>query len=116
MKRLAPLLLLLMLFAAAQAVCAGDLFPTPEFSNHPIPQTPTPVLRAWRASWHEYLDLAFLVAALAAASFLAVKGRSRTGLFLLSIISLAWLGFWRTGCVCPIGAIQNVTQAIFDKD
>jgi len=115
-KRLAPLLLLLMLFAAAQAVCAGDLFPTPEFSNHPIPQTPTPVLRAWRASWHEYLDLAFLVAALAAASFLAVKGRSRTGLFLLSIISLAWLGFWRTGCVCPIGAIQNVTQAIFDKD
>src|SRR5208337_2532430 len=50
------------------------------------------------------------------ASFLAVKGRSRTGLFLLSVASLAWLGFWRNGCVCPIGAIQNVTQAIFDKD
>ena len=45
-----------------------------------------------------------------------MKGRSRTGLFLLSIVSLAWLGFWRKGCVCPIGAIQNVTQAIFDKD
>ena len=45
-----------------------------------------------------------------------MKGRSRTGLFLLSIVSLAWLGFWRKGCVCPIGAIQNVTQALFDKD
>jgi polyferredoxin len=95
---------------------AADLFPTPEFSNHPIPQTPTPLSRPWRASWDDNLDLAFLVAALAAASWLAVKGRSRTGLFLLSIVSLAWLGFWRKGCVCPIGAIQNVTQAIFDKD
>ena len=65
----------------AQTVCAADLFPTPEFSNHPIPQTQTP---APRPSWHDYLDLAFLAAALAAASLLAVKGRSRTGLFLLS--------------------------------
>ncbi|MGO9113670.1 MAG: 4Fe-4S binding protein [Thermoguttaceae bacterium] len=116
MKRLAPLVLLLLVFAAVQMVRAADLFPTPEFSNHPIPQTPTPVSRPWRPSWDDYLDLAFLAAALAAASWLAVKGRSRTGLFLLSIVSLAWLGFWRKGCVCPIGAIQNVTQAIFDKD
>ena len=92
---------------------AADLYPTPEFTNHPIPQTQTP---APRPSWHEYLDLSFLAAALAAASFLALKLRSRTGLFLLSIVSLAWLGFWRQGCVCPIGAIQNVTQGIFDKD
>ncbi len=33
-----------------------------------------------------------------------------------SIISLAWLGFWRKGCVCPIGAIQNVTQSLFDSN
>jgi len=108
-----PLVLMLLLFAVEQAVYAADLFPTPEFSNHPIPQSQTP---APRPSWQEYLDLAFLTAALAAASFLAVKGRSRTGLFLLSIVSLAWLGFWRKGCVCPIGAIQNVAQALFDKD
>ena len=24
------------------------------------------------------------------------------------------LGFWREGCICPIGAIQNVTLALFD--
>lgn len=108
-----PLVLLLLVFAAVRTVCAADLFPTPEFSNHPIPQSQTP---APRPSWSEYLDLTLLAAALAAASFFAVKGRSRTGLFLLSIVSLAWLGFWRKGCLCPIGAIQNVTQALFDKD
>ena len=58
----------------------------------------------------------FLAAALSAASYFAVAGRSRAGLFLLSIISLAWLGFWRKGCVCPIGAIQNVTQSLFDSN
>jgi ferredoxin len=25
-----------------------------------------------------------------------------------------WLGFWRQGCICPIGSIQNVTLALFD--
>jgi ferredoxin len=113
MKRLAPFVLLLVVFAAVPTLRAADLYPTPEFSNHPIPpgQTPAP-----RPSWRACADLAFLAAALAAASLLAVKTRSRTGLFLLTVISLAWLGFWRKGCVCPIGAIQNVTQAVFDKD
>jgi ferredoxin len=29
---------------------------------------------------------------------------------------LFYFGFWREGCVCPIGAIQNVALSIFDKD
>jgi polyferredoxin len=29
--------------------------------------------------------------------------------------SLFYFGFWREGCVCPIGAIQNVTLALFDS-
>jgi NosR/NirI family transcriptional regulator, nitrous oxide reductase regulator len=110
---LAVLLAALMFLASSHGACAADLFPTPEFSNHPIPQTQTPAVRS---SWYEWLDLAFLVTALSLASFFAVKGRSRTGQFLLSVVSLAWLGFWRKGCVCPIGAIQNVTQAVFDSN
>jgi NosR/NirI family transcriptional regulator, nitrous oxide reductase regulator len=112
-KRLTPLVWLLLILAAGQSLWAADLHSTPDFISHPIPQTQTP---APRASWYEQLDLAYLAVALAAASLFAVKGRSRAGLFLISIISLAWLGFWRKGCVCSIGAIQNVTQAIFDKD
>ena len=37
--------------------------------------------------------------------------RSRRGLFAADIASLLWLGFWRGGCICPIGSIQNVTLA-----
>ena len=106
------LLLASLVFLCAQLSIAADLFPTPEFSNHPIPQMQTPDARA---VWRDWLDLGFLAAALAAASYFAVRRRSRTGLFLLTIVSLAWLGFWRKGCVCPIGAIQNVTQALFDS-
>jgi len=112
-KRLSPLIWLLVVLSAVQTLRAADLFPTPDFSNHPIPQAQTP---APRALWHDYLDVAYLAAAMAAAALFAVKVRSRTGLFLLSIVSLAWLGFWRKGCVCPIGAIQNVAQSLFDKD
>jgi polyferredoxin len=111
--KLAALLLVVLIFAPPQGAWAADLFPTPEFNDHPIPQVQTP---AARASWKEFLDLAFLASALAVASFLAVKGRSRAGLFVLSLVSLAWLGFWRKGCVCPIGAIQNVTQAACDSN
>jgi len=34
----------------------------------------------------------------------------------MGIFSLIYFGFWRKGCVCSIGAIQNVTLAIFDKN
>ncbi|GAG34433.1 unnamed protein product, partial [marine sediment metagenome] len=30
------------------------------------------------------------------------------------IFSLAYFGFYRAGCICPIGAIQNVTLALAD--
>ncbi len=113
MKRLTLLICMLMVLATVQTLRAADFHSTPDFVDHPIPQTQAPLPRP---SWQEYLDVAFLAAALATASLLAVKARSRTGLFLLSIVSLAWLGFWRKGCVCPIGAIQNVTQAAFNSD
>jgi len=55
-----------------------------------------------------------LVAALGLASLFAVYFRSRRGLLLLAIFSLAWFGFWREGCICAIGSIQNVTAALAD--
>lgn len=87
--------------------------PPPDFSAHTLPttQVPAPASLAW-----EYADVAILAAALALASFLALTRRSRRGLFLLTIASLAWLGFWRKGCICSIGAIQNVSLALFDSN
>jgi ferredoxin len=31
----------------------------------------------------------------------------------LALASLVYLGFWRGGCLCPIGSIQNVALALF---
>jgi len=61
------------------------------------------------------MDVAVLVGALAVASYLILKRRSRRGVFLLGIFSLAYFGFWRLGCVCPIGAVQNCTLSVFDS-
>lgn len=107
------------LFAAAITVSlvmaaglyASDLIPVPEFANHEIPisqnaPTDNPV-------W-EWTNVLILLGALALATYLALVSRSRRGLLALSIASLLWFGFVRQGCVCPIGATQNVTLALFD--
>ena len=58
--------------------------------------------------------MASLLAALSLATYFALVTRSRRNLLLLTIASLFWFGFWRGGCVCPIGATQNVALALFD--
>jgi NAD-dependent dihydropyrimidine dehydrogenase PreA subunit len=106
------LVLLLLLPAWPTTVAsAAELYRTPSFSQHEIPQTQNPQPRP---QWREYADMAALAAGLGLASYLALVRRSRRGLFLLAVVSLAWLGFWRKGCICPIGAIQNVTLAVCD--
>ena len=86
-------------------------FPPPQFtSGHELPITTQPPPRR---GVYEYLDSAVLLAALSLASYLALKKRSRRGLFILAIFSLIYFGFWRKGCVCSVGSIQNVTLALF---
>jgi NosR/NirI family nitrous oxide reductase transcriptional regulator len=91
---------------------AADRVPRPEFTSGyelPAVQTPAP-----RSQLLEYLDVAVLAACLVLASWLAIRTRSREGIFLLSIFSIAYFGFFRKGCICPIGAIQNVALALAD--
>ena len=88
-------------------------FPPPEFeSGYQFPETTVP---AARAGWYEYLDSAVLIVALLLASYLILKRRSRRAIFILMIAALLYFGFWRKGCICPIGAIQNVTLTAFDS-
>jgi polyferredoxin len=88
-----------------------ERFPPPDFSDHQVPTTtvPPPDFVAT-----PYVDVAILAIALSLATYLGIRRRSRRGLFILTIASLAWFGFIRNGCICPIGAIQNITLAIFD--
>lgn len=103
---------MLVLVLAGVSARAADLIPVPDFSEYQIPisqnaQTDSPI-------W-EWVNLAVLVAALSLASYLALVARSRRGLLALSIASLLWFGFVREGCVCPIGATQNVALALADS-
>jgi len=86
---------------------AEQRFPPPDFSEtgHQLPITTTPPARA---EWLQYLDVAVLAACLGVAVWFIYKQRSRRGLFWLGIFSIAYFGFWRKGCVCAIGAPQNI--------
>jgi NosR/NirI family transcriptional regulator, nitrous oxide reductase regulator len=87
-------------------------FPKPEFGTgytQPTPVTPEP-----RAAILEYTDLLVLLIVLSIGSWLAIKRRSRAGLMWLSIFTVAYFGFYRHGCICSVGSIQNLTLTFFD--
>ena len=68
-----------------------------------------------RAAWLSGLDCVLLVACLLAAVWLAVYRRSRRGIAWLSVFSVAYFGFYRKGCVCAVGSVQNVAVALCDR-
>ncbi|MBN2244103.1 MAG: 4Fe-4S binding protein [Acidobacteria bacterium] len=68
------------------------------------------------SGWVNILDVALLASGLGLAAWLILKKRSRRGVVLLSIGALAYFGFYRQGCICPIGSIQNVALSIADPD
>lgn len=104
--------LVICLLLTATLVLAEQRFPPPEFEGgHQLPETTTPPARAWL---FEYLDIAVLAASLGVATWLIYRQRSRKGLIGLSLFSIAYFGFYRKGCVCAIGSIQNVALALFD--
>lgn len=69
-----------------------------------------------RAFWLEILDVVLLGVAMGAAVWIVVRKRSRYAALALSAASLAYFGFYREGCICPIGSIQNVAVALTDPN
>ena len=109
--RLLPALVMLLLFIGVGTALGVERFPPPDFSGHAVPQLVVPNPQPRSTDW---LDVAVLAAGLAIASWLSLKQRSRRGVVILSLASLAYFGFWRRGCVCAIGSIQNVALGIAD--
>jgi NosR/NirI family transcriptional regulator, nitrous oxide reductase regulator len=103
---------LLGLLLTVVTVAGEQRFPPPDFeSGYVMPETEYPPARA--LSW-EYVDGVVLVLALGLASWLILKKRSRHAVMALSMFSLLYFGFFRLGCICVIGSVQNVTLALFD--
>jgi polyferredoxin len=78
-----------------------------ETYSFPTPSHPEPAL-----DWMRALDVSLLAVALAVAAWLVYRSRSRKGMVLLSICSVAYFGFFRKGCICSVGAIQNVVLCL----
>lgn len=107
------IIIILMLFMNSAFSQVVERFPKPDFKSgytYPEIYNPTP-----RSQVLEYLDVFVLIITLSLASYFALKTRSRQSIFVLMVFSLIYFGFWREGCVCSIGAIQNVTYALFDS-
>ena len=112
-KKLFPYLIIFILLTWHIVLFAQDRFPRPEFeSGYVYPEHQMPLQRSH--IW-EYIDVIVLIAALSVTSWLAIKRRSRQGLIWMSVFSLAYFGFYREGCICSVGAVQNVALAMFNN-
>jgi ferredoxin len=112
MKKYLPYMIFLLLFFWHMVLFAQDRFPRPEFESghvYPTNQMPAPRAQVW-----EYIDVLVLIGALLMTTWLALKKRSRQGLIWMSVFSLAYFGFYRQGCICAVGSVQNVSLALFN--
>ena len=99
-----------LLLPALASGAAEMRFPPPDFqTGYKLPDIYVPPSATSNGMW----DAIILFLALCATTWMVFKARSRRGLFVLSIFSLAYFGFYRTGCICPVGSTQNVMAAVF---
>ncbi len=106
-----PLFLVLLVFASSTLVAQYQKAP-PDFGgsySFPVPTHPEP-----RSGIALGIDVAMLLAGLGLSAYLVLVRRSRSGAIALSVGAIAYFGFYRKGCTCPIGAIQNVTLSLVD--
>jgi NosR/NirI family transcriptional regulator, nitrous oxide reductase regulator len=113
-KKYLPHMILLIMFIWHSVLFAQQRFPRPEFDSgytYPSHQLPNQRGPMW-----EYMDVAVLVAALSITAWLALRRRSRSGIIWMSVFTLAYFGFYRQGCICSVGSVQNVSLALFNSD
>ncbi len=91
---------------------AGDRverFPAPDFRSGHVMPTLTTTQGPW-AGWQE-IDVVVLAVFLVVAAWLVLKKRSRRATFWMTVLAVAYFGFWKKGCICPVGSLQNVALA-----
>lgn len=91
---------------------AQNRFPKPDFESgyqYPELHYAVPDEALWVA-----LDSIMLIALMGIVTWAAFKRRTQRPIFWVSLISVAYFGFFRSGCVCSIGSIQNIALALVD--
>ncbi|WP_372751385.1 4Fe-4S binding protein [Labilibaculum sp.] len=115
MKKSIAFISLLILFVGMEfAVFAQQQrFPKPEFESgytQPVTSMPAP-----QNGIFALIDVLVLIAALSLITWFILKKRSRLGVIAVSIFSILYFGFFREGCVCSVGSVQNVVLALFNS-
>lgn len=103
----------LSLLVMTMVVNAQNRFPKPDFESgyqytqvtHAVPNE-----TLWAA-----IDIAMLVILMSVVAWAVLKKRVRTPIIAVSLVSVSYFGFFRAGCVCSIGSIQNVALAMVDQ-
>ncbi|KAA6300086.1 MAG: hypothetical protein EZS26_003777, partial [Candidatus Ordinivivax streblomastigis] len=109
MKKLLSLLILILFSVTIQA----QRFPKPDFESgyqYPAFSYAVPNETLWLT-----IDILLLVVLMSIVAWVVIKKRVRKPVFYVSVISVAYFGFFRSGCVCSIGAIQNVSLSLVDN-
>lgn len=111
-RKIVFLIFTLILLLQSFSTSAEQRFPKPEFeSGHIVPEIQTP---APRAEILEIVDVFVLILALSLITWFILKKRSRRGVFWITIFSIIYFGFYREGCVCSVGSLQNISLALFE--
>ncbi|MCQ2196026.1 MAG: 4Fe-4S binding protein [Bacteroidaceae bacterium] len=95
-------------------VMAEARFPKPDFTSgyeYPNISHGVPMEQFWNV-----LDIVLLVGMMSLVVWAAYKKRSRAVIYSTSLVSVGYFGFFRSGCVCSVGSLQNVTLALTDSD
>ena len=111
--------------AAAENVSAPDAASAPReveappaVSCDPVPADFTPyerpgmVASPFRAWTLRVADIGVFCGLLAVGTWVVLTRRRRVWFFGLLLVSAAYLGFFRHGCICSVGSIGNVAQAV----
>jgi len=91
---------------------AQNRFPKPDFESgylYPVEHYAVPDEILWTT-----VDIMMLTALMSFVVWAIFKRRTRKPVIWVSVISVAYFGFFRKGCVCSIGSMQNVALALVD--
>ena len=96
---------------ATISIKAQNRFPKPDFESgyeYPDLQYAVPNELMW-----DVIDVVLLLALLISAAWAIT--RRRKPMIWISLISVLYFGFFREGCVCSVGSIQNIVLAMVDE-
>jgi len=95
------------------AAFAQSRFPKPDFESgyrYPDIHYAVPNDSLWLV-----VDILLLVVLMSFVSWAVIREQTRKPIIWVSAISVAYFGFFRSGCVCSIGSIQNVALSVADS-